>query len=222
VLIDEALANRSAGPDELRSILEQLRSNSEETERLIDALLLLARSERGIDQWSRVDLSEAASSVVEQSHIEATAAGVTLSSDLEPVVVSGDPGLLERLAGNLVENAIRPNIPGGSVSVTTRRDVNTGVLEVTNTGPVLEGSAVAGLVEPFRRAGPDRSGDNGGLGLGLSIVNAIVSAHRGTMLLSARDGGGLQVRVQLPDTGPAAESVQAAGPGSVSGTESSS
>src|SRR5262249_162869 len=52
VLIDEALANRSARPDELRSILEQLRTNSEETERLIDALLLLARSERGIEQWA--------------------------------------------------------------------------------------------------------------------------------------------------------------------------
>jgi signal transduction histidine kinase len=198
VLIDEALANRSARPDELRSILEQLRTNSEETERLIDALLLLARSERGLQQWAPVDLSDAVSSVVEQSTPEATAAAVTISAEVQPVVVSGDPGLLERLAGNLVENAIRHNVPGGSVSVITRRDLDAGVLEVANTGPVLNPGAVAGLLEPFRRAGPDRSSNQGGVGLGLSIVNAIVTAHGGSMLLRARQEGGLFVRVQLP------------------------
>ena len=197
VLIDEALANQSASPVELRSILEQLRSNSEETEHLIEALLLLARSERGIEHWSQVELSDAVSTVVDQSSIEAAVAGVTLVANLEPVVVSGDPGLLERLAGNLVENAIRHNLPGGFVWVTTRRDLSTGVLEVINTGPVLDPGAVAGLLEPFRRAGPDRSSEGGGVGLGLSIVNAIVGAHRGTMTLDAREEGGLHVRVQL-------------------------
>jgi signal transduction histidine kinase len=198
VLIDEALANPAARPDELRSILEQLRANSEETEHLIDALLLLARSERGLERRSNVDLSDAVSSVVEQSHFEATLSGVTVSADVDPVVVSGDPGLLERMAGNLVENAIRYNVPGGSVSVTTRRHVETAVLEVVNTGPVLDPGTVAALIEPFRRAGPDRRSSQVGLGLGLSIVNAIVGAHRGTMRLSARDQGGLHVRVQLP------------------------
>jgi signal transduction histidine kinase len=201
VLIDEALASRSASPGELRSILEQLRSNSEETERLIDALLLLARSERGIEQWSAIDLSEAVSAVVEQSSTEAAASDVTVSADLEPVLVSGDPGLLERLAGNLVENAIRHNVAGGSVSVKTRQDLNSGVLDVVNTGPIVDPDSVAGLIEPFRRAGPDRSSDDGGVGLGLSIVNAIVSAHNGSLTLSACDGGGLHVRVQLPIAG---------------------
>jgi signal transduction histidine kinase len=212
VLIDEALANQSATPEELRSILEQLRSNSEETEHLVEALLLLARSERGIEHWSQVELSDAVSSVVDQSGIEAAAAGVTLAADLEPVAVRGDPGLLERLAGNLVENAIRHNLPGGFVWVTTRRDLGTGVLEVINTGPVLDPGAVAGLVEPFRRAGPDRSFDGGGVGLGLSIVNAIVATHRGTMALEAHEGGGLHVRVQLP----VAQSVPGAPPGTKS------
>jgi signal transduction histidine kinase len=210
VLIEEALADRSARPDELRSILEQLRLNSQETERLLDALLLLARSERGIERWSPVDLSEAVSAVVEQSSIEATIMGVTVTADVEPVVVSGDPGLLERLAGNLIENAIRHNVAGGWVSVTTRRNGNTGVVEVFNTGPVLEPAEVAGLVEPFRRAGPDRTRDDGGAGLGLSIVDAIVNVHGGTMLLSARDEGGLHVRVELP----VAESVPTAPRGS--------
>ena len=123
VLIDEALANRSASPDDLRTILEQLRVNSEDTERLIDALLVLARSERGIEHWSPVDLTSVVASVVDQSAPEAAVAGVTVSSTLEPVVVSGDPGLLERLAGNLVENAIRHNVTGGTaaISVTSQQ-----------------------------------------------------------------------------------------------------
>lgn len=124
VLIDEALTNRSASPDDLRAILEELRANSEDTERLIDALLVLARSERGIEQWSPVDLASIVASVLDQSTVQAAVAGVTVSSTLEPVVVSGDPGLLERLVGNLIENAIRHNVTGGTaaVSVSSRKD----------------------------------------------------------------------------------------------------
>jgi signal transduction histidine kinase len=200
VLIDEALANRLASPDDLRTTLEQLRANSEDTERLIDALLVLARSERGIEQWSPVDLASVVGSVLDQSTGEAADAGVTVSSTLEPVVVSGDPGLLERLAGNVVVNAIRHNVTGGTaaVSVTSWKESRSAVLEVENTGPVLDPESVDGLVEPFRRAGPDRAADDGGVGLGLSIVDAIVTAHHGTMTLRARQEGGLHVRVQLP------------------------
>jgi signal transduction histidine kinase len=200
VLIDEALANRSVSPDDLRTILEQLRANSEDTERVIDALLVLARSERGIEEWSPVDLTSAVASVVDQSAAEAAVAGVTVSSTLEPVVVSGDPSLLECLAGNLVENAIRHNVTGGTatVSVSSCKKSRDAVLEVENTGPVLDPESVDGLVEPFRRAGPDRASNDGGVGLGLSIVNAVITAHHGTMTLRARQGGGLHVRVQLP------------------------
>jgi signal transduction histidine kinase len=106
------------------------------------------------------------------------------------------------LAGNLVENAIRHNVTGGTATVsvfasTKSRDA---VLEVENTGPVLDPESIEGLVEPFRRAGPDRASNDGGVGLGLSIVNAVVTAHHGTMTLTARQGGGLRVRVQLPVT----------------------
>jgi signal transduction histidine kinase len=192
------LANGAARPAELRSILQHLRANNEETERLIEALLLLARSERGVEQWSAVDLSDVISSVVEQSSVDAAAAGVTVSANAEPVVVGGDPGLLERLAGNLVENAIRHNSSGGTVSIDIRRDHDAAMLEVVNTGPVIDPGEVASLVEPFRRVGPDRASDGTGVGLGLSIVHAIVDAHRGTMMISAPHAGGLHVRVQLP------------------------
>jgi signal transduction histidine kinase len=198
VLIDEALDNRTARPDELRTILQHLRVNNEETERLIDALLLLARSERGIEQWSAVDLSDVVSAVIEQSSADATAAAVTISANAEPLVVGGDPGLLERLAGNLVENAIRHNVVGGAVSIGVRRDRDAAILEVVNTGPVIAPDDVASLVEPFRRTGVDRTGAGTGVGLGLSIVDAIVDAHRGTLTITAPGEGGLRVHVQLP------------------------
>jgi signal transduction histidine kinase len=200
VLIDEALTDRSARPDDLRAILRQLRANSQETERLIDALLVLARTERGVDRWSQVDLASVVNSVVDQSAPEAASAGVTVSSSLAPAVVSGDPGLLERLAGNLVENAIRHNVTDGTVAVSTSALPGTGqaVLEVDNTGPWLPHESVEDLVEPFQRAGENRASNDGGVGLGLSIVDAVVAAHHGTMTLTARPEGGLNVRVQLP------------------------
>ncbi len=200
VLIDEALANRSASPQELRSILEELRANSEETERLIDALLTLARSERGIEKWSPVEMSAIASSVLEQARLEAARVGVTVHSDLQPASVDGDPGLIERLAGNLVENAIRHNIAGGSITVRTRNDTDAALIGVTNTGPLIDPEAAAGLIEPFRRAGPDRSADDNGVGLGLSIVDAIVNAHHGQLHITARPEGGLDVQVRLRST----------------------
>jgi signal transduction histidine kinase len=200
VLIDEALTDRSASPDDLRAILRQLRANSQDTERLIDALLVLARTERGINRWSQVDLSSVVTSVLDQSASEAAGAGVTMSSSLAPAVVSGDPGLLERLAGNLVENAIRHNVADGTVVVSTSAHPGTGhaILEVDNSGPPLARESVEDLVEPFQRAGDNRASNDGGVGLGLSIVDAVVAAHHGTMTLTARPQGGLNVRVQLP------------------------
>jgi signal transduction histidine kinase len=197
VLIDEALANRRASPEELRSILEQLRDNSEETERLIDALLLLARSEQPLGPGSSVDLAAVASSVIDRASAEATASGVELQADVQPASAIGDPGLLERLVGNLVENAIRHNVPGGWATVTTGCDDGYALLEVSNAGSVIDPLSVPGLLEPFRRASADRSSDGRGLGLGLSIVDAIVRNHHGELHVEARPDGGLVVRVRL-------------------------
>jgi len=145
VLIDEALANRGASCEELRAILEQLRVNSEETEGIIGALLLLARSERGIERWSPVDLGAVAGSVVARVAAEAVTYGVELQSELLAAPVAGDPSLLERLAGNLVENGVRHNVSGGWVRVTTATEAGWGVLRVSNSGRVLDPEGVAGL-----------------------------------------------------------------------------
>jgi signal transduction histidine kinase len=204
VLIDEALANRGADVSELRAILEQLRVNSEETERLIDALLVLARSERGVDRRAPVDLAAVAGAVVGQvSAVEALTDGIEIRTDLHPAETVADRGLIERLVGNLVENAVRHNVPGGWVSVATSREIDHVLLVVANSGRLLDPDTVGTLVQPFRRGGPDRSGEAGGFGLGLSIVEAIVTAHGGALSLAARPEGGLETSVRLaPPTLP--------------------
>ncbi len=198
VLIDEALANRSARPEDFRVILEELRANSEETERLIDALLVLARSERGIEHWSDIDLAAAAEAAIAVAAPEAARKEIHVRSDLTAVTVKGDPGLLERLIGNVIENGIRHNFTGGWVNIAVTAEGSKASIEVTNSGPALDDALVDTLTEPFRRGDNDRTSDDGGFGLGLSVVDSIVNAHSGSMALRARSGGGLVLLVKLP------------------------
>lgn len=196
VLVDEALANPHATVEELQEILRQLRANSEDSERLINGLLTLARSDRGVAVWSEVDLEEVAKSSGERVAPEASARQVEVRTELSPAPTTGDTNLLERLCGNLLENAVRHNHPGGWVSVASGHET-TPYLEVVNTGPVIDASAVDGLRQPFRRGVGERHSGGDGFGLGLSIVEAVVSAHGGRLILRPRPEGGLIARVEL-------------------------
>jgi signal transduction histidine kinase len=124
---------------------------------------------------------------------------LTLQGDFRPARVVGDPNLLERLAGNLVENAVRYNVRGGRLSVRTGMQGDHVYLVVANTGPEVTAADVPGLFEPFRRGGRERTGSHGS-GLGLSIVGAVVKAHGGTVGAVPLAGGGLEVTVVLPAT----------------------
>jgi signal transduction histidine kinase len=199
VLVDEALANPDATVEDLRAILEQLRANSEESELLMKALLALARSERGVEVWSPVDLADAAHATAIRASAEAAGREVEVRAQLDPAPTHGDPGLLERLAGNLVENAVRHNEPdgGGWVAVETGTRLGQAYLVVENSGPVIEPGSLDALVEPFRRGAGERHSSDGGFGLGLSIVEAIVSAHGGDLVLTARPEGGLRAEVRF-------------------------
>ncbi|WP_354637941.1 sensor histidine kinase [Kitasatospora camelliae] len=198
----EVAMNRTDAPPELRQLGENLLAVSARHERLIDALLTLARAENSVTDSVAVDLAELAESVLDTAAAEAARRGVTVEDRTGPAVVTGDPVLLEQVVRNLVDNAVRYNRPGGVVTVTVA-PVRDGVeLEVGNSGPQIAAHEVPLLFAPFRRL-TDRVGSARGSGLGLSIVRAVARAHGGEASARPRPGGGLTVRVLLP-AGPRA------------------
>jgi signal transduction histidine kinase len=162
---------------------------SEQQARLLDSLLVLATSERGLDRRAEIDLSTPAGDVLKGTRPE-----VVVEADLRPAPVIGDPALVERLVANLVDNATSYNVPGGRVAVRTGTEDGGSFLEVTNTGPPVPPEMVDRLLSPFQRL--DRTArDDGHHGLGLSIVQAIAAAHDAELTVRARPEGGLDVRV---------------------------
>ncbi|MDQ1491243.1 MAG: hypothetical protein QOJ23_3757 [Actinomycetota bacterium] len=208
--VDVALANPDAGPGELRRMGEVVRRATERSDALIDGLLVLARSDRGPAERAPVDLAQLAEEALAQSAAEAGAAGVQTVGAFDPAPTAGDAALLGRLAGNLIENAIRHNGPaGGRLEVVTGPAPEAGPssaagevrLAVENSGPVIAAAEIDGLFEPFRRSGADRVAGRGA-GLGLSIVRSVAAAHGGRVAARPRPGGGLVVEVFLPRDRP--------------------
>ncbi|MEV7553592.1 ATP-binding protein [Amycolatopsis sp. NPDC089917] len=193
-LVEVAMADPDAGP-EVRKLGEHLIYTNERSERMIEGLLVLARSDRGLAARGPVRLDEVAATVIRSAAAMAEDAGVTVESRLRPRTVSGDPVLLERLVTNLVHNAITYNRKGGWVHVDIGGDP---ALVVRNTGPQVPLDAVPALFEPFRRLSGDRTGDSRNAGLGLSIVRSIAQAHGGAAGAEPGGRGGLVVRIRLP------------------------
>ncbi|MEU7111892.1 ATP-binding protein [Streptomyces sp. NPDC046182] len=218
------------GLDDATEVKQVLLDTNRRSERLIDGLLVLARSERGLEEREDVRLGEVAAEECEAFGVECggdgggaggagdgggtEGDGEGAGGDGDGRVVRGSRVLLGQLVRNLVANAVAYNVPGGSVEVR----VDGGVVTVVNTGPVVAADEVPGLFEPFRRGeGRDRMGP--GAGLGLSIVRSIAAAHGGTVGAVARgerEGGGLVVTVTLPVT-----TRSAVGPAQISQVESS-
>jgi signal transduction histidine kinase len=194
-LIEVAMADPDV-PVELKKLGTHLLHTNERSERMIEGLLVLARSDRGLHARTPVRLDEIAASVVRATAAQAEAAGVTLETRLRPRTVAGDPVLLERLVTNLVVNAITYNASGGWAYVEVRGDP---ALEVRNSGSAVPPEAVPTLFEPFRRlAGAERTGDTRNAGLGLSIVRSVAQAHGGYAEAQPGRRGGLTVIVRLP------------------------
>lgn len=189
--IDVTMANPDADIDEFRAMGTEIVGAVEDMDALLDGLMVLARSGNGLSLVEPVDLAAAARVAAKRVR----RGDVHVRLDLEPAGVRGERRLLERLAANLIENAVRYNAPGGFVSVTTRASDAGVVLDVINSGPVVDPTIAARLVEPFERGG--RTGTRGA-GLGLSIVRTVAEAHGGRLALSPRAEGGLSVRVSLP------------------------
>ncbi|GHH95838.1 sensor histidine kinase [Streptomyces capillispiralis] len=186
-------------PVELQQLGKTLLATNERSEQLVEGLLLLARSDNQIVERKPVDLAEVASQAIDQVHAEADAKGVEIRGTCEPAVVQGNGVLLERIALNLVQNAVRYNVPeDGWVEVTTEVQHGQAVLVVSNTGPVVPAYEIDNLFEPFRRLRTERTGSDKGVGLGLSIVRSVARAHGGHIYAQPREGGGLVMRVTLP------------------------
>ncbi|MCT9109878.1 MULTISPECIES: sensor histidine kinase [Streptomyces] len=186
-------------PVELQQLGKTLLATNERSEQLVEGLLLLARSDNQIVERKPVDLAEVATQAVDQVHAEAAAKGVAIRGERAAAVVQGNGVLLERIALNLVQNAVRYNVPeDGWVEVTTQVQHGQAVLVVTNTGPVVPAYEIDNLFEPFRRLRTERTGSDKGVGLGLSIARSVARAHGGHIAAEPREGGGLVMRVTLP------------------------
>jgi signal transduction histidine kinase len=201
-LAEVALADPNASVESLRRVCERVVISTEQQERLLDALLTLARSEAGVAAGQTVDLAV----LIDEALLarEARLEGIAVERELEPAVVVGDQALLERLVANLLDNSIVHNGGDGHwISVATGEFGGASGLRIANSSEVIEPDGVTQLFEPFRRGAGERvGGGDGGLGLGLSIVRAVAVAHAAEIESRTLPGGGLEFELRFSSEVP--------------------
>jgi signal transduction histidine kinase len=197
-LAEIGLADPDPNPERIKWIRRRLIDAADNSEQLIESLLLLAASHGGdLEHSEPVALGETVAIVAAGFGDEARRQGITIRTSTEPMTVAGDPVLLTHLVNNLMGNAIRYNHRSGTIGITARAEDRS--LEVTNTGSVVPAEDVPLLFEPFRRLKERRHAAGEGVGLGLSIVTSIARAHGAEATAEANPGGGLTVRVVFPE-----------------------
>jgi signal transduction histidine kinase len=197
-LLQVAIADPEPTVETLRATCEELVQLSDQQERLIAALLTLASSQRGIGQLECFDLADITRDIFLARQDEAGRHGIHLRATLAAAPVTGDPSLAESLVANLLDNAIRHNLPGGQVQISTALTPAGAVVTVGNTGTPVPPESVDGLFQPFRQLGTERTRHGQGHGLGLAIVRAIADAHNAALTARARPQGGLDIEVIFP------------------------
>ncbi|MEU7583185.1 HAMP domain-containing sensor histidine kinase [Streptomyces sp. NPDC041068] len=195
-LLEESLIDRDATVESFRSNFERLLVLSEQQARLLESLLTLSSSERGLDHREPLELAELAGKAVRGCREKAERSGLRLDVATGPAGIRGDSALVERLVANLLDNAIGYNVPEGWVKLVTRVEGERAVVRVANSGRQVPPDRVGRLFEPFQRL--DRTAGDGHHGLGLSIVRSIAAAHDATIDAHARSRGGLVVEVAFP------------------------
>jgi signal transduction histidine kinase len=200
-LLQVALDDPGTTSQDWRSTARDVLACNSEQERLIEALLALASSEAGLARREPIDLPAICHDTLLRPAPGISTLGLHIETALGPAALDGDPRLIERLVANLVGNAIGHNVAGGHVQVATRVTEGKAVLTVTNTGPVIPGSEVGRLFQPFQRLNPGRAHHKDGHGLGLSIVRAIADAHDATVTATPQPHGGLSIQVSFPAPG---------------------
>ena len=190
--MDVVLAKPRPTREELLSMTVEVRQAVDHTERLIEALLILARNDQARALTDPLDLAAIAEDALDGRGTE----GVTTTAALGEAPVTGDAVLLERLVTNLLDNAERYNLPSGTIQISTATHDSASVLRVVNTGAVVPAAMVERLFLPFTRL--DDRVRHDGFGLGLTLVSSIVAVHGGTVHATAVPTGGLDVSVRLP------------------------
>ncbi|HEX3803617.1 MAG TPA: HAMP domain-containing sensor histidine kinase [Solirubrobacteraceae bacterium] len=194
--IDVTLSKPHRTPEQLEEMAERVRDSIERAEATIEAMLTLATSEAGATTTETFDLATAAEDALDTTSATINQHKITVDATLEPAPTRGDRVLLERMIANLVENAARHNHPGGWIGIRTYSRDGSTTFEVANTGPEVSAEQLPRLFEPFAR-GSDRLDFQAGVGLGLSIAEAIARAHETTITASPRSDGGLQLSITL-------------------------
>lgn len=197
-LIQVALADPQADAASLRAAHERSLAAEQHLEQMIESLLALTRGQAGLQRPERVDLGALVSQTMLTQGSDLEAAGIEVRANLLSARVQGDPQLIDSLVANLVQNAVRHNVPGGWLEVATGTREKRAFVSVENTGSVIDPGEVERLFQPFERLGAPRVGHRGGHGLGLSIVRAIARAHRADLAVTPRPEGGLVVEVVFP------------------------
>lgn len=203
-LLESALADPETTAESWRATGQRLLTTNRQQAQLIDALLTLACSQRGLEKRDRLDLAVIAEDVLDGRDHQIAGRGLSVEADLSSAPMAGDPDLVDSLVANLVDNALRHNIPGGRIEIATGARSGAAVISVGNTGPIIPEDETTRLLQPFERLiGRTRAAE--GHGLGLAIVQAIAAAHRADLTLRSRSSGGLDVEVSFqPLTDPSA------------------
>ena len=195
-LIQVALADPHASFSSLRAAHERVLASEQHLEEMIDGLLTLTRGRAGPERHEQLDLRSLTSQALLAS--EAQLEGLEVRTTLAAAPITGDPRLLERLIANLIDNAIRHNIPDGHVEIRTGTRERQAFVSIVNSGPSVPPDQIQRLFEPFQRLGSARTSHRVGHGLGLSIVQAIATAHRAELDVRARPDGGLAIEISFP------------------------
>ena len=195
--IDVTLAKPAPSARQLTDMAVRVRRSIDKAETMIEALLTLAVSDRGKLSTEQADLATWAEDAIDAAAPEIARLNLTVEAKLDPAETAGDPQLLERMITNLVGNAVRHNESGGWIRLRTGSSPGAAYVEIANGGPVIPDDKVAGLFEPFRRM-ESRTGSSNGVGLGLSIVRSVASAHHATVTARSQPDGGLAISVVIP------------------------
>jgi signal transduction histidine kinase len=197
-LLEMVISDPRATVETFRETCREALEESEQQEQLIDALLALAQGQRGLDHREPTDLASVTDETIKALAPEADERHLHVEQTLAPATIYGDRRLIARLVSNLLQNAIRHNVPDGEIQIRVGAFGGRASLTIANTGPVVPADQVVRLLQPFQRLATDRLGHHDGFGLGLSIVAAIASAHEARLDIRPGEHGGLHIEVTFP------------------------